>query len=446
MKSTRWYFLALALVLLMALGACAAPAAPGAAPAGGEAAAPAAGEVAEILFWDQLPDVSEQMDAIVADFNAAHPNIKVTRESYQAEALQDVIKPALTSGTGPDIFYYNFGPGFAGVLANAGLLLPLDDAYAEKGWDQRVYGWTRDRGTFDGKSYGVANELEFIGIFYNKGMFEANGWAVPQSWDELLDLCDAANAIDIIPMAFTDADGWPAFHMFSMMMNNQVGKERLAAMISGKEPWDNEDTVMAITRFFVEARDRGCFIDDVNSVNYDDGQSLFATGKAAMNPTGTWRVEALSNPTQTTEDVGFFFLPSLDGKPVVVPGGIGSGWVISSATEHPEEVITFLDYLISDEVGKRWVTEIKAVPAFPVDTAGLDVPELQAFALDIIGKQAGSMGYNIDVLTADNFNKVMWDGFAAVLADARTPEEQAAALEAAMQEAIAAGSVIDITE
>ncbi len=145
------------------------------------------------------------------------------------------------------------------------------------------------RATFDGKSYGVANELEFIGIFYNKGMFEANGWEVPQSWDDLLNLCDAANAIDVIPMAFTNGESWPSYHMFSMMMNNQVGKEQLASMISGKESWDNEETVTAIRRFFVEARDRGCFIDDVNSVNYNDGQSLFATGKAAMNPTGTWR-------------------------------------------------------------------------------------------------------------------------------------------------------------
>ena len=31
---------------------------------------------------------------------------------------------AISSGTGPDIIFYDAGPGYAGVLADAGLLLP----------------------------------------------------------------------------------------------------------------------------------------------------------------------------------------------------------------------------------------------------------------------------------------------------------------------------------
>jgi raffinose/stachyose/melibiose transport system substrate-binding protein len=438
---------ALLLLLVLLLAGCTAPVAQ--APAGdaasSEAAAPAAGEKVKILFWDQFPDVSDQMDAIVADFNASHPDIEVTRESYENEALRDVIKTALTSGTGPDIFYYDLGPGFAGVLAKAGLLMPLDDAYAEKGWDQRIYPWTRERSTFDGKSYGVANELEFIGVFYNKRLFEENGWAVPTTWEELVALCDSAKAAGVIPIAFTNGDSWPSYHMFSMVMNNEVGKDRLASMISGKESWDNPDTVDAIKRFFVDLNTQGCFAPDVNSIKYDDGLALMQSGQAAMHMSGTWNIEALSNPEKTSEPIGFFFLPAINGKPVVVPGGIGSGWVVSSAAKNPDAVMEFLDYLISDEMGPRWVTEINAVPAYPVNTEGLAIPELLTFALDIISKQADSMGFNIDVVTPDNFNKVMWDGFAAVLAGSKTPEQQAVDLEAAMQEAVEKGNAVDIT-
>jgi len=441
MKSFNWIYIVCALVALAIVG-CTAPVA--VAPAAGEAPAAAAGKV-KILFWDQFPSVSEQMDKIVSDFNAAHPNIEVKRESYNSEALQSVLKTALTSGTGPDLAYYNLGPGFAGVLAKAGLLMPLDDVYSKMGWDKRIYPWTRDRANFDGKSYGVANELEFIGVYYNKRIFQENGWGEPKTWDDLVGLCGKAKEKGLVPMAFTNSDGWPSFHMFSMVMNNEVGKERLAAMISGKEAWDNPDTVNAIKRFFVDLNKDGCLTPDVNSINYDDGLALLQSGKAAMHPSGTWNIEALTNPEKTKEPIGFFFLPPINGKPVVVPGGIGSGWVVASATKNPDAVMEFLNYLVSDEMGKRWVTEINAVPAYPVDTKGLKIPELTAFALDIINKQAGSMGYNIDVITPDNFNQAMKDGFAAVLAGTKTPEQMAQDLQAAMEEAKAKGPVMDIT-
>ena len=438
--NNKTYFATIVLVISSCiLGACAAPAP---APV---VEAPAATAKVKVLFWDQFPGVSDQMDKIVADFNAAHPNVEVKRESYEGEALQSVLKTALDSGTGPDLAYYNLGPAFAGVLAKAGLIMPLDDAYAKMGWDKRLYPWTRERANFDGKSYGVANELEFIGVYYNQRIFQENGWEEPKTWDDLVGLCGKAKEKGMVPMAFTNSDGWPSYHMFSMVMNNEVGNERLAAMISGKESWDNPDTVDAIKRFFVDLNKDGCLTPDVNSINYDDGLALLQSGKAAMHPSGTWNIEALTNPEKTKEPIGFFFLPSINGKPVVVPGGIGSGWVVSSATKNPDAVMEFLNYLVSDEMGKRWLTEINAVPAYPVDTKGLKIPELTAFALDIIAKHAGSMGYNIDVVTPDTFNQVMFDGFAAVLAGTKTPEQMAQDLQAVMEEAKAKGTVMDIT-
>ena len=108
MKATRWYSVLWIAMLLFALAAC-VPA--GVAP-GGEA--PAEGDVAELVFWDQFPDVSDQMDAIVADFNEAHPDINVTRESYDSQALLDVIKPASDFRDRPGRLLSQSGPGRSG--------------------------------------------------------------------------------------------------------------------------------------------------------------------------------------------------------------------------------------------------------------------------------------------------------------------------------------------
>ncbi len=166
-----------------ALAACAPVA--GGKPAGN---APAAQTKTKVLVWDQFGQESAGVDQMVKAFNDANPDIEVTREAQQN--IRDILKTALTAGTGPDIMYYDTGPGFAGVLARAGLLLPLDDAYAEYNWKDRILPIARERATFDGKVYGIGNELEFVGVFYNKRIFDAQGIKEPATHNDFLVLCD----------------------------------------------------------------------------------------------------------------------------------------------------------------------------------------------------------------------------------------------------------------
>ena len=74
------------------------------------------------------------------------------------------------------------------------------------------------------------------------------------------------------------------------------------------------------------------------------------------------------------------------------------------------------------------------------------IPELLEQALAIIGEQADTMGYNIDVVVPARFNQVQWDGFATIFQGQKTPADIAAELQAAMEEAKAAGEVVNLTE
>lgn len=46
------------------------------------------------------------------------------------------------------------------------------------------------------------------GILYNKDMFEEHGWQIPESWDELIDLCQEIQSEGILPFYFGFRDTW----------------------------------------------------------------------------------------------------------------------------------------------------------------------------------------------------------------------------------------------
>ena len=83
------------------------------------------------------------------------------------------------------------------------------------------------------------------------------------------------------------------------------------------------------------------------------------------------------------------------------------------------------------------------IPAYPVDTKGLDVLLLFKQVLDDLSKstEAGAFGYNLDVLTPANFNEVMFSGFQKVLNGTKSPREQAAALQNAWATAKKQGTI-----
>lgn len=301
-----------------------------AAPAASQAEAPAAAPAAEktpLLVWDQFGAQSAFVDELVKIFSEANPDIEITREDQPN--MRDILKTSLDGGVGPHVMYYDTGPGFAGVLARAGLLLPLDEAYDQFGWTERIFPIARERTVFDGQIYGIGHELEFIGVFYNQRIFEELGLSEPESHDEFIELCEALKGAGLIPLAFADQNKWPAGHMLSVFAGYLAGKDKLAAAISGEVPWNDPEFVEAIQLFFVDMNQAGYFIPEVNAVTYDDANLLFYSGQAAMNLTGTWMVGDYTNPEVMPDPVGFFFYPPIQGKPIAPPAGLGSGYFVS---------------------------------------------------------------------------------------------------------------------
>ena len=101
-----------------------------------------------------------------------------------------------------------------------------------------------------------SNEIEFYGAYYNKGMFEELGLAVPTTYDEFLAVCEALKQAGKIPIAYANQGGWPAYHLFSVWANNFAGKAKMDELLFGDGSWNDPAIVAAIQAFFVDLNQR----------------------------------------------------------------------------------------------------------------------------------------------------------------------------------------------
>jgi raffinose/stachyose/melibiose transport system substrate-binding protein len=396
------------------------------------------GEV--VKFFTGTAETTAQEKALIEiqvdRFQEQYPKYTLEREAVPTEDQRAVIQTRLQSENPPDVFSYDTGPGFGGVLADAGLLRSLEDAYKQKGWD--IYDWAKQRATYNGTVYGVPVQVEEIVVYYNKDLVPEP----PQTVDELRQIADELKGQDIIPFSFGDQEQWPAGHMFSIGASNVLGREGLDNIFYGDGRWDTPEVVAAIDLIFRDFVENGYYPEGVNAITYDDANNLFYSGQAAMNPTGTWLVSTIVESVQDFE-VSFFPFPSIDGSSISPPAGVGAGLFVAKNAKNPEGGITFIDYLLQDDTERLAMEKFNTIPAHPVNTEGLQVPELFKQVLEDLAKegQTKAFGYNIDVLAPQNFNDVMFTGFQEVLNGSRSAEEQATALQEAWEKAKQQGNI-----
>src|SRR5215211_4196056 len=401
-------------------------------------------EPVELRVWDQFtdPTESDNADAIYAAFMEKNPNITITREAFQTDQMRDTVNTAISSGTGPDLIFYDAGPGYAGVLTDAGLLLSLDDYAAQYGWNERVAAPAVEATTIDGSFYGMPLQTDLIGMFYNKTLLDQEGLEVPESLDDLVAFCGQAAEKGYIPIAFADNPGWQAFHQFSMTSNQMIGPEAMRALLfENQGSWDTPEIVTAIEAYFVTLRDAGCFPEDAAAIPYEDGNSLFNNGEAFLHTTGSWQIDQWETDMPDYE-VGFVPFPEIPGgKGRVWISGVGSAWYISSTTQHPDEAAAFIDYLFSQEAVEKWVEGSRYFVPVDVDLSNIEIGPLNQQVIETLqtaGDEGVQFGYNVDVLAPPEFNEAMSSGFQAILVGDKTPEQEAADLQAAWQEGMPA--------
>jgi raffinose/stachyose/melibiose transport system substrate-binding protein len=364
----------------------------------------------------------------VSQYQTEHPGITVAREAVTGEVLKTIITTRLQSGD-VDLVNYGVGPTFSGLLYDSGLLAPLDEAYAKYGWP--IYDWAKVQATTGGVTYGVPDQIEAIGLFYNADSLSELGFSTPpKTLEELRAIAEAAKAKDEIPIAFGNKDQWEALALFSIGTATAMGGKKIDELLAGTRRWDSPEVIDVLKLFFEDFVRNGYYPKQPNGISYDDSKALFLSGKSPFMLTYTSVSPDITENGQFT--AGFVPFPAITGSATPLAIGLGDGWFVAAKSAHQAETLDFLDWILKPERGKTQLEVFQTIPAYPIDTASVDASPLYRAIIDQIGASAGQdTGHNIELLVSEGVAQEMYVGFQKVIDGRKSAEAEAAALQAA---------------
>lgn len=311
----------------------------------------AEGDPVTLKIFSNLPDrkngqgLVEQM--IIDEYTALYPNVTIEVEALDEEAYKTKFKAYSMEGM-PDVVSIWGQPSFLDEVLEAGVLAELNEAdYA----DYKFLAGSLDGFRKDGKLYGLPRNTDIEGIYYNKKMFDDNGWRVPETYDELLALAETINDAGIIPMAMDGGDGWPMAIYFSDLLFKITGDYRelvSGALASGDF---SDPAFVQATQLLKDAADAGLFQTGYDSQDYGTAMNLFTNGQAAMFYMGSWEASMALNediPQEIRENIRVFTMPVVEGgkgKATDIEAWNGGGYAVSANSAVKDEAIRFLNFM-----------------------------------------------------------------------------------------------------
>ena len=252
-------------------------------------------------------------------------------------------------------------PGLIADLVERKVIVPLDDrtidAIAEN------YSVSVDDITQGGAGFVAPYRIAPKSlVWYRPDVFEENGWAVPTTFDELVELVDRISTSDsgVAPWCFATAAGtaagWAATDWVEDVVLHQAGTDAYDQWTAGTLAWDDPTIRQALTTVDDLVVAAGRSVGGLRRILQGDvteaSAPMFADPPGcAMYKQASFAQSWFPDDVVIGEDVDFFVMPGTDpaeSSPMIIGA---DGLVQFNDDQRVDELMA---YLVSPDGGREW--------------------------------------------------------------------------------------------
>jgi ABC-type glycerol-3-phosphate transport system substrate-binding protein len=291
------------------------------------------------------PKPREADEELVAMFQAANPDTKVIHSIVAHEDFKQAIRAYLTASNPPDFLTW-FAGNRARFFIDKGLIMDISDVWEEQGWNNSYPKGFKAMSSVDGKQYFLPTAWYWWAVYYRPSVFEKYNLTPPESWDELMTVCETLKSNGITPFTIGTKYRWTAaawFDYFNMRIN---GPEFHINLMLGKESYTDKRVKDVFTRWG-QMIDKGYFIENPAAYTWAEAIPFMADESAGMYLMGDFIRDSF--PEELVSDLDFFRFPIIDASVPVGEDAPTDGYFIPAQSKNPEAAKALLAWFGSKE-------------------------------------------------------------------------------------------------
>ena len=370
-------------------------------------AVPAFAEQRTLVFNTDASDPAPKaaFEQLVADFEAAYPEIDVVVNTFDHEGYKTAIRNFLTADS-PDLANWYAGNRMR-PFVEAGQFTDVSDVWAENGLSESL-GSALSSMTIDGKQWGVPYTYYQWGIYYNKDAYAKAGVDADsiKTWDDFISACEKFQAAGIDCLTTGSKALWPIAGIFDYLDLRTNGYDFHMQLTSGDIAW-TDDRVKAV--FAEWAKVLPYTTANHAAIDWQDAVSNIVQGSAANYVMGNFAVAAFKDGGLTNDNLGFMQFPEITPGLARAEEAPTDTIHIPAGAKNVEDAKLFLAFLASPEVQTKMNGTLGQLPINSGSSVG-DDPYLAA-GFEMLSTADGGIAQFFDRDAPAEMAKAGMEGF-----------------------------------
>jgi multiple sugar transport system substrate-binding protein len=315
-----------------------------------------------VVTWnaDYDPIPLAAAEALIADFEAANPEIDVQLTNFDHEAYKNAIRNFLTADP-PDLANW-YAANRMRPFVEAGLFADISDVWADNGLMDSLSSSVLSS-TIEGKQYAIPYTYYQWGIYYNRDAYAAAGVELPGeggvTWEQFLANCEKFKAAEIDCVTTGSSALWPVAGIFDYLSLRTNGYQFHSDLAAGKISWTSPEARAVFAEF---GKLQPFVTENHAAIDWQDAAAIFVQNKAAHYVMGNFAVGVFKEGGMTNDNLGFMVFPEITPGIARAEEAPTDTIHLTSGAKNPDDAKKFLAYMASAEAQSKWNGSVGQLP------------------------------------------------------------------------------------